>query len=170
MKNFWALLCLVLAVVTVAVAKQTTWTKLSGADLRAVVPEKAPVVNEHIETEFRTASGITDGRGHHVFGVVIITAGYAAEGKYTHYFVTQTRLKMDGLTLDAGEYVFGYQRAAEGNLRVIFYRAADGERVGEVTATAPQKKGGVYSFLITPPKDGTGTIHVGRFSFAYSPA
>ena len=148
-------------------AAQGTWSKLAGADLRAAVPEKAPVINERIETEFRTASGLKDGRGHVIFGVVIITAGYEADGKYTHYFVTQTKLKVGGLTLEAGEYLFGYKRVDAENLRVTFYRAKNGDKVGEVKATVEKKKGPVYSFLIAPPVSGKGVMQIGRFAFPY---
>ena len=55
-------------------------------ELRSVIPARAPVISERIETEFRTASGITDGNCHFIAGVVTITAGYSAEGKYSHYF------------------------------------------------------------------------------------
>jgi hypothetical protein len=36
----------------------------SEEELKALIPARAPVISERIETEFRTASGITDGKGH----------------------------------------------------------------------------------------------------------
>jgi len=60
---------------------------------------RAPVNKENIETEFRTASGVTDGRGKFIAGVVMITAGYSAEGKYSHFFITQAPLKIGSMML-----------------------------------------------------------------------
>ncbi len=67
-----------------------------------MIPARAPVISERIETEFRTASGITDGKGHSIAGVVLITAGYSADGKYSHYFVSQVPLKVRRLPASAG--------------------------------------------------------------------
>lgn len=143
------------------------WKKMSESDLKKVVPEKAPVIKENIETEFRTAAGITDGKNN-IFGVVIITAGYEADGKYTHFLKTDAALKIGELTLTAGEYVFGYQRIDAENLRVMFYQAKDGELLGAVKAKTEQKKGAIYSFLIEPPTGKKGKIYIGRFNFEYS--
>ncbi|HZU09432.1 MAG TPA: hypothetical protein VFA02_05965, partial [Pseudacidobacterium sp.] len=63
--------------VTVVSFAQGTWRAATDAELKALVPVRAPVVQERIETELRTASGITDGKGKYVAGVVLITAGYS---------------------------------------------------------------------------------------------
>ncbi|MER3428108.1 MAG: hypothetical protein C4334_08410 [Pyrinomonas sp.] len=144
------------------------WRRMTEDELRAVVPERAPVIKERIETELRTASGIVDGSGHHIFGVVIITAGYEAEGKYTHFFKTQVPIRVGDLDLSPGEYVFGYQRLAVDALRVVFYRATDGGQVGAVRATVENRRGAIYSFYIEPPTGGRGKIKIGRFGFDYS--
>ena len=137
-------------------------------ELRSAVPERAPVINERIETEFRTASGITDGEGRSIFGVVIITAGYEADGKYTHFLKTQASLKIGDFKLEAGEYIFGYKRIDADALRVTFYRASDGQMIGSTKAEVERKKGPIYSFLIEPPADENGMIRIGRFVMAYS--
>lgn len=144
------------------------WRRMTEDELRAVVPERAPVVKERIETELRTAAGITDGSGHYIFGVVIITAGYEAEGKYTHFFKTQVPIRIGDLDLSPGEYVFGYQRLAVDALRVVFYRATDGGQIGAVRATVENRRGAIYSFYIEPPIGGRGKIKIGRFGFDYS--
>ncbi len=64
----------------VAVAQRARWRAAGEQELRKVLPARAPVIKENIETEFRTASGVTDGRGRFIAGVVMITAGYSAEG------------------------------------------------------------------------------------------
>lgn len=139
---------------------------MTEAELKKSVPEKAPVVKENIETEFRTASGITDGKNK-IFGVVIITAGYEADGKYTHFFKTDAKMKVGDLSLAKGDYIFGYQRLDAETLRVTFYRAKDGELAGAIKAKVEQKKGAIYSFLIEPPTAKKGKIYIGRFTFEY---
>ncbi|MBS1794798.1 MAG: hypothetical protein JSS81_13140 [Acidobacteria bacterium] len=143
------------------------WRKMSEAELRKTVPEKAPVIRENIETELRTAAGITDGKAN-IFGVVIITAGYEADGKYTHYFRSDVALRVGDLPLEKGEYIFGYQRLDADTLRVTFFRSKDGELVGATKAKVEKSKGAIYSFLITPPAAKKGRIYIGRFSFDYS--
>ena len=143
------------------------WRKLTADELKKTIPEKAPVIKEQIETELRTASGITDGVNK-IFGVVIITAGYEADGKYTHYFKTDAKIKVGDLSLDKGEYIFGYQRLNSETLRVTFYQAKDGELIGALKAKVEQKKGAIYSFLIEPPTTKKGKIYIGRFNFEYS--
>src|SRR5215475_9405459 len=103
------------------------WRTATEPELRKLIPARAAVVKENIETEFRTASGVTDGKGKFVAGVVMITAGYSAEGKYSHFFITQVTLQLGDLTLQPGEYVFGYQRSDNDTIKVSFYRASNGD-------------------------------------------
>src|SRR5258707_8262058 len=143
------------------------WRAATEIELRKLIPARAPVIKENIETEFRTASGVTDGRGKFIAGVVLITAGYSAEGKYSHFFITQAALKIGTMLLQPGEYVFGYQRINNDSIRVSFYRASSGEAVGTVDAHVNRKGSMVRSLLISPPIDGRATIQVGRFLFEY---
>lgn len=142
------------------------WRKMSESELKSVVPETAPVIKENIETEFRTASGITDGTKN-IFGVVIITAGYEADGKYTHFLKTASKISFGKVILKAGDYVFGYKRLDNTTLNVSFYQAQTGKLVGSVKAKVEQKKGAIYSLLIEPPTEKKGKIYIGRFSFEY---
>jgi hypothetical protein len=159
---------LILANSTVpARAVRPHWRPASEAELRKLIPARAPVIKENIETEFRTASGVTDGRGKFIAGVVMITAGYSAEGKYSHFFITHTSLRIGSMLLQPGEYVFGYQRINNDVIRVSFYRASSGEGIGTVDAHVNRKSAMVRSLLISPPVDGRGTIQVGRFFFEY---
>ena len=148
-------------------AVRTRWRPATDSELRKLIPPRAPVNNENIETEFRTASGVTDGRGKFIAGVVMITAGYSAEGKYSHFFITQSPLKIGSMLLQPGEYVFGYQRINNDAIRVSFYRAPSGEAIGSVEAHVNRKGSMVRSLLISPPIDGRATIQVGRFLFDY---
>jgi hypothetical protein len=143
------------------------WRTATTQELRKLIPARASVVKENIETEFRTASGVTDGKGKFIAGVVMITAGYSAEGKYSHFFLTQVSLKLGDVTLQPGEYVFGYQRTGNDVIRVSFYRASSGDAIGDVAAHINRKRNLVTSLLITPPVNSKGTIQVGRFICDY---
>ncbi|MGB9177666.1 MAG: hypothetical protein WCB68_00345 [Pyrinomonadaceae bacterium] len=143
------------------------WRAATEQELRKIIPARAPVIKENIETEFRTASGVTNGRGKFIAGVVMITAGYSAEGKYSHFFLTQAALKIDNLVLQPGEYVFGYQRVDNETIRLSFFRASSGEAVGDINAHVNRKSSLVRSLLITPPVSSKGSIQIGRFLFDY---
>ena len=156
----------ILSLPGIATATPTKWRKTTSQELRKLIPARAAVVKENIETEFRTASGVTDGNGKFIAGVVMITAGYSAEGKYSHFFITQVTLQLGDLTLQPGEYVFGYQRNND-TIKVSFYRASSGDSIGDVEAHVNRKKNLVTSLLISPAVSGKGTIQVGRFVFEY---
>lgn len=134
--------------------------------MHSIIPARAPVEAERIETEFRTASGITDGSGHYVAGVVMITAGYSAEGKYSHFFLTQVPIRVGTLHLAPGDYVFGWTRAQD-TLKVSFYQASSGKLLGQVDATRSPAITRVESFRIWPPNDKS-VIQIGRFTFPYT--
>lgn len=142
------------------------WRVATDAELHALIPARAPVVTERIETEFRTASGVTDGRGRYIAGVVLITAGYSAEGKYSNFFIAQVPVRVGTMSLAAGQYVFGWTRN-EDSLRVKFYEAATGKPVGEVEAKRDESIHRVESFRIWPPNDKS-VIQLGRFTFPYA--
>ena len=150
-----------------AAVYRARWRAATAQELRGVIPARAPVVKENIETEFRTASGITDGRGKFIAGVVMITAGYSAEGKYSHFLITQAPLKVGDFDLQPGHYVFGYRRTNDETIRINFYRAASGEPVGEADASRSRKGSAVRSLLINPPVNGRGHIQIGRFLLEY---
>jgi hypothetical protein len=147
-------------------AHAAEWRTATDAELKAVIPARAPVVTERIETEMRSASGITNGKGKTIAGVVLITAGYSAEGKYSHFFLTQVPLKLGNSTeLAAGEYVIGYEHTDNG-LLVHFYEAATGTPAGSVLATLIPGITRVEQIRIWPPRD-RAVIQIGRFGFAY---
>lgn len=142
------------------------WHQATPAQLASVLPARAPVVTERIETDITSASGITNGHGKYIASVVLITAGYSAEGKYSHFFLTQVPLRLGkSLQLPAGDYVVGYQRAAHGVL-VRFYVAATGKPVGNVLARRIPTGYRVESFRIWPPAMHP-YIQIGRFSITY---
>jgi hypothetical protein len=154
-----------LAISLLAVTAQP-WRTATEAELHEIIPARAPVEKERIETEFRTASAVTDGKGHYIAGVVLITAGYSAEGKYSNFFVTQVPIKIRALSLQPGEYVFGW-RHSEDSLAVKFYQAQTGKFLGTVEAARTSRVGRIESFHIYPPAEKS-LIQIGRFAFPYA--
>lgn len=148
-----------------APAQKNTWRQASDGELAALLPARAPVEKEHIETEMRTASGITDGKGHFIAGVVLITAGYSADGKYSHYLVVQAPVKIGTIALTPGEYVFGWQRDSDA-LNVHLHEALTGKLIGTTVAHRIPGNSRVESLRIWPPAD-KAIIQIGRFSLPY---
>jgi hypothetical protein len=146
-------------------AKASPWRTANEEELKTVIPARAPVVTEKIETEFRTASAITNGKGKFIAGVVLITAGYSAEGKYSHYFIAQAPIKFETLSLDSGVYVFGWTRDRD-SLSISFYEAATGKLLGQVKALRDPALKRVESFRIWPPGERQ-IVQLGRFTFPY---
>ena len=145
--------------------KTSGWHAATEGELKNLLPARAPVQQERIETEMRTASGITDGRGKFIAGVVLITAGYSADGKYSHYFVTQVPLKIGNFQLAPGAYVIGWQHIEDG-LNVKFYEAASGKLLGSVEANLNPAITRVESFRVWPPGEHS-VMQIGRFTFSY---
>ena len=144
-----------------------TWRSAPARELEEALPARAPVGKERIETEMRTASGIVDQKGHFVAAVVLITAGYAADGKYSHFFLVQSPIFIGGhLQLSAGSYVIGWKREENG-LIVRFFDAASGVERGAVSARPVGQPGRVESFRIWPPAERS-MIQIGRFMLPYS--
>jgi CheY-like chemotaxis protein len=150
-----------------APAQRTAWRQATAAELASVLPSRAPVENEHIETEMRTASGIVDERGHFIAGVVLITAGYSADGKYSHYLIVQAPVRIGDILLKRGEYAFGWTRAETGEtLSVHFNVAATGALVGTTDAHRIKDPTRLESLHIWPPEE-KAMIQIGRFGIPY---
>jgi hypothetical protein len=144
---------------------ESGWHAATAAELQSLLPARAPVQQERIETEMRTASGITDGRGKFIAGVVLITAGYSADGKYSHFLLTQVPLKIGNFTLPPGAYVIGWEHIENG-LHIKFYEAASGKPLGSIDATLNPSITRVESFRIWPPAEHP-LMQIGRFTFSY---
>ena len=142
-----------------------SWHTATERELEAALPARAPVEKERIETEMRTASGIADDHGRIVAGVVLITAGYSADGKYSHYLVVGAPVRLGDVTLKPGQYVFGWKRAEDG-LQVHLYEASTGNSLGVVTAQRMPSGTAVESFRILPPGEH-GMMQIGRFGVPY---
>ena len=150
-----------------AMAQHEHWRQATDAELSSVLPARAPVVNEHIETEMRTASGIVDDQGRYIAGVVLLTAGYSADGKYSHYFLVQAPIRIGGVELQPGEYVFGWTRSQDGEtLTVHFNVAATGALVGTADAHLIPGRIRVESLHVWPPSE-RAIIQIGRFGIPF---
>jgi hypothetical protein len=147
-------------------AAKRGWRAATPAELEAVLPERAQVEKERIETEMRSATGVIDAKGHVVAAVVLITAGYSANGKYSHYLLVQSPLKVGDVALTPGSYVIGWTRGQDG-LLVHFYVAETGMDVGTVLAKAPEKPITVVPLRIWPPAEKS-VIQIGRFLMPYT--
>jgi hypothetical protein len=165
MKLSLVLLLLILCPPSVQAQAKPGWRSATTEELNAVLPLRAPVEKERIETEMRTASGIISSHGKVIAGVVLITAGYSADGKYSHYLVVQAPITIAEIALAPGSYVFGWQRTDEG-LDVKFYEATSGTESGTATARRMTQGSRVESFRLWPPGDQS-ILQIGRFSLPY---
>ena len=150
MKLSLVLFLLIFLPTSVQAQAKSGWRSATTEELNAVLPLRAPVEKERIETEMRTASGIVNSHGKVIAGVVLITAGYSADGKYSHYLVVQAPITIAEITLAPGSYVFGWQRTDEG-LAIKFYEATSGVERGTATAHRMTQGSRVESFRLWPP-------------------
>jgi hypothetical protein len=168
MKNRSGILGIIFLCATLSVASVSEgWRQASEKELKEVIPARAQVEKERIETEPRTASGVTDAQGKFIAGAVLITAGYAAEGKYSHFFITQVPINIGEMAIAPGEYAFGFKRVDDDSLEVKFYEAANGKPLGSVKAQRDTRRGAIRSLLINPPANGKANVQIGRFLFEY---
>jgi hypothetical protein len=165
MKIFRVLFLSILVTSSLGAQAKPGWRSATTEELKAVLPLRAPVEKERIETEMRTASGIVNSHGKAIAGVVLITAGYSADGKYSHYLVVQAPMTIADITLTPGSYVFGWQRTEEG-LLVKFYEATNGVERGTAVAHRMPQGNRVESFRLWPPGDQS-ILQIGRFSLPY---
>jgi hypothetical protein len=144
-----------------------TWTNATPTQLEAAIPARAPVEKERIETEMSSASGIVDSHGKVIAAVVLITAGYAAHGKYSHFLLAQAPLRIGAdIQLAPGNYVIGWNRVPEG-LSVHVYEAATGKDLGTTLAKPQTQTLPVVPVKIWPPADRS-MIQIGRFMLPYT--
>ena len=144
-----------------------TWRTATPSELAPLIPARAPVISERIETEARSASGVTDERGHFLVGVVLITAGYSANGKYADFLVLQAPIRIADTTLPAGNYLIGWTRDNE-TLLVTISEAASGKALVQAPAQRNEAMRRVEQLRLWPAPHGM--IQLGRFTLDYSMA
>ena len=145
---------------------KSSWRAAAAGELETALPARAPVEKERIETEMRTASGIINPQGKLIAGVVLITAGYSADGKYSHYLLVQSPITISDIALPPGAYVLGWQRS-EDSLTVKLYDAATGTPRGTAIAHRLPTGARVESFRIWAPSEQK-LIQIGRFALPYT--
>jgi len=145
---------------------RTPWRAATATELEAALPARALVGTERIETEMRTATGIVDDHGHMIAAVVLITAGYAADGKYSHFLLVQAPITLSDQRLPVGTYVVGWSRLEDGLDVHIFDAASGAERIS-VVAKPIVGSHRVESFHIWPPSDRS-IIQIGRYMVPYT--
>jgi hypothetical protein len=161
------LLTLLVFLGTLQAQTRNHWRAATQQELELALPARATVEKDRIEVEMRTASGVIDQNGRMIAAVVLITAGYSAEGKYSHFLLVQSPFTLGDLHLVPGNYVLGWRRQ-EDSLQVSIYDALSGTLKGTIPAHKKPSGGRVESFHIWPP-DGLSEFQVGRFFIHYSP-
>ena len=165
---FVGLVCLLPAVLGAQAKAKREWRTASPTELEALLPARAPVERERIETEMSSATGVIDSHGKMIAAVVLITAGYAANGKYSHYLLTQVPIRIgDDIKLQPGTYVIGWTREQDG-LRVHVYEAVTGVERGVSLARMMAQPTTVVPIKIWSPTDRS-VIQSGRFQLPYAP-
>jgi hypothetical protein len=115
----------------------------------------------------RSATGVIDSRGKVIAAVVLITAGYSANGKYYYYLLAQSPMRIGtNIELAPGAYAIGWTRAPDG-LLVHIYEAETGVERGTITAHPLSQPLPIVSVKIWPPSERS-VIQIGRFALPYS--
>jgi len=160
-------MALCLSMLHAAGAQAQHWRAATRSELTSVLPSRASVEGEHIETEMRTASGIVNAEGQYIAGTVLITAGYSADGKYSHYLMVQAPIEIGGVLLIPGNYALGWSRMdAQDALNVHLNDATTGKLMGVAVAHRIPGPGGVESLRIWAPEE-KALIQIGRFGISY---
>ncbi len=149
-------------------AAKPVWKSATASQLEGALPLRAVVEKERIETEMMSATGIIDGHGRVIAAVVLITAGYAAQGKYSHYLLTTAPVAIGtDIRLGPGAYVMGWVRSPDG-LMVHIYEAETGKERGIILARPLNQTLPVVPIKIWPPAERS-VIQIGRFMLPYMP-
>jgi len=151
---------------TLSAQPAVTWRQATPTEMRKVLPARAQAGKERIETDMRTASGIIDSQGKVIAAVAMLTAGYAAVGKYSHFFLVQSPVTIGGVTFQPGSYLVGWKHVDD-SLAVSFYEAQTEAKRGTFTAHRLTTGSRVEPFRIWPPSAGQ-MIQIGRFSLPYA--
>jgi len=160
-------LCAFICCAGACTAQKPGWRQATASELSALLPARALVEGEHIETEMRTASGVVDESGHALAGVVLLTAGYSADGKYSHFLLVQLPVKIGATVLAPGPYVLGWTRTGtRDSLTVHLNQASTGKLVATAEARRISEPLRLESLHIWPPQDRS-MLQIGRFALNY---
>lgn len=121
MKQSLKLISVMVALLFVAgsAAAQDSATILTGADLTRVVPNSFYFQGLSAPTQMRNTAAARFGKDRYVISGLVDTSGYSADvrAKYVGFLITDSAIKLNGETLPAGAYGFGF--ATEGKLTVM---------------------------------------------------
>jgi len=121
MKQPLKLFSLVIAILLVAgsAAAQQSATILAGADLTRVVPTGFYFQGLSAPTQMRNSAAARFGQDRYVITGLVDTSGYSADvrAKYVGFLITDSAIKLNGESLPAGAYGFGF--ATAGKLTVM---------------------------------------------------
>jgi hypothetical protein len=83
---------------------------LSSDELKKVVPEEFFFRGQKAPTQLRNAAGFQNADGKMVVAALVDASGYstAVQQKYQGMLITESKLKIGGAELPAGEYGFGF--------------------------------------------------------------
>ena len=92
---------------------------LTGADLTRVVPNSFYFQGLSAPTQMRNAVAARFGKDRYVISGLVDTSGYSADvrAKYVGFLITDSAIKLNGESLPAGAYGFGF--ANEGKLTIM---------------------------------------------------
>lgn len=121
MKPWLKTLSLVIAlfVVTGSAVAQERATILAGTELTRVVPTAFYFQGLSAPTQMRNAAAARFGADRYVISGLVDTSGYSADirAKYVGFLITDSPITLNGETLAAGAYGFGF--GTEGKLTVM---------------------------------------------------
>ena len=110
---------LFVAVSFVSVSAQDAPTVLSGGELTRIVPPGFYFQGLSAPTQMRNSTAARFGSKRFVIVGIVDTSGYAADvrAKYEGFFITDSRIKINGSELKTGAYGFGF--SDDGKMHIL---------------------------------------------------
>ncbi|HEU4506965.1 MAG TPA: hypothetical protein VFR78_01915 [Pyrinomonadaceae bacterium] len=108
-----------LLIAAVSAAAQERATVLTGTELTRVVPPGFYFQGLSAPTQMRNSAAARFGTSRFVIAGLVDTSGYSADvrEKYVGFFITDSEITLNGETLAAGAYGFGF--ANEGKITIL---------------------------------------------------
>ena len=112
-------LVIALFVIAASAVAQDRAAVLTGKELTSVVPTGFYFQGLSAPTQMRNAAAARFGTTRHVIAGLVDTSGYSADvrEKYVGFLITDSDISLNGETLPAGAYGFGF--ATEGKMTVM---------------------------------------------------
>jgi hypothetical protein len=112
-------LALLMFVIAGSAAAQDRATILTGAELTRVIPTGFYFQGLSAPTQMRNTAAARFGTDRYVISGLVDTSGYSADvrAKYVGFLITDSPITLNGETLAAGAYGFGF--ATEGKMTVL---------------------------------------------------